>query len=154
MIQCFWPPRHRHLYRLAYILDVVVVLLENKTENKATSNGIWITCVWATVSDTTRNWPAGWSIKTTIYKQLHISHYFFNEPHHRHLGIDQQVGSIKTTTYKQLHIAQYFFNEPHHEYKLFILQYSIHPPATLLYFLRTLKSQLCSPCLVNQKSGI
>jgi hypothetical protein len=54
----------------------------------------------------------------------------------------------------QLHIAQYFFNEPHHEYKLFILQYSIHPPATLLYFLRTLESQLCSPCLVNQKSGI
>jgi hypothetical protein len=27
------------------ILDVVVVLLENKTENEAASNGIWIMCV-------------------------------------------------------------------------------------------------------------
>jgi hypothetical protein len=129
------------------ILDVVVVLLENKTENEAASNGIWIMCVWATISDTTRNWPA--------YKQLHISYYLFNEPHHGHLGIDhQQVRSIKIAIYKQLHIAHYLINEPHHEHKLFILQYSIHPPAALLYFLRTRESQLRSPCLVNQKSRI
>jgi hypothetical protein len=135
------------------ILDVVVVLLENKTKNKATNNGI--SCAF----ELPFLIQLGIDQQVDQSKQLYTNNYiyptiFFNKPHHGHLRIDQQVGSIETTIYKQLHIAHYFFNEPHHEHKLFILQYSIHPPAALLYFLQTLESQLRSPCLVNQKSGI
>jgi hypothetical protein len=117
------------------ILDVVVVLLENKTENEATSNDIWIMCVWATVSDKTQNWPAGRSIKTTIYKQLHIYPTIFLMNH----ITDTSEWTSRSDQSKQLYTS-YFFNEPHHGHKLFILQYSIHPPAALLYFLRTLRA--------------